>query len=156
MLMLWQIATKVADQTQPADEEECWFVEGNGGDTSGYPVKKLWKKGERNKWRLHRVLFFLKNKDMDETSQANDIAHLCRRGRFDHEQGVTRSCVNPFHTASVPHAINLEHNQCANGCRGLCPHTPKCLWTTEEGRRMKCRDLWPLPAVCACGQKCFG
>lgn len=149
-----EIASKVAIQNHPSDEDDCWFVPASGGDTAGYPVKKLWNGGERNKWRVHRILFFLKNPTIDEKS-TNDIAHRCRRGRFDEAAGINWSCINPYHTVSVPHAVNLDHNKCHHGCLQLCPHSPKCVWTNDEGKKMKCRDLVPMPAVCTCGAGCF-
>ena len=68
-----------------------------GGDTSGYPVKKIFGKGEKNKWRVHRILHFLKNPSADPYDTTKEIAHLCRRGRFDAANSVVRACINPQH-----------------------------------------------------------
>jgi hypothetical protein len=56
-----QIAEKVAKETRPVCVEDFWFVQMHGEDTSGYPVKKIFGKGEKYKGRIHRILHFLKN-----------------------------------------------------------------------------------------------
>ena len=39
------------------------------------------------------------------------------------QNSVVRACINPHHTVATDHATNLSHNQCANGCAQLCPHS---------------------------------
>ena len=126
-----------------------------GGDTSGYPVKRIFGKGEKNKWRAHRILHFLKNPFADPYDTTKELAHLCGRRRFDAANSVVRACINPHHTVVTDDATNFSHNQCANRCAQLCPHSEKCIWTHMEGRRLKCRDKVLLPDACECGLECF-
>jgi hypothetical protein len=143
-------------QNAPTTIDDCWFMEGTAGDTAGYPSKKISGRGSENKWRLHRVMHFWKTPADLATDAGAELAHLCRRGRYDFAAGIAVACVNPHHTHQTSHATNLSHNQCANSCARLCPHQPKCIWTNDAGRRMVCRDVvpWP-PAQCTCGNNCF-
>jgi hypothetical protein len=150
-----QVASKVAAEHQPQTAADCWFMIVAEKDTSGYAMRKLWNGGERNKWRMHRILHFLKNPRDDEKDPAIEIAHLCRRGRADPKRKLLRVCVNPHHTTATDSQTNLSHDRCGNGCKHLCPHEPKCIWTNADGVRMMCRDAWPMPAVCACGAGCY-
>lgn len=142
-------------QTAPQTADDCWFVEMHGGDTAGYPQKKLSNRGGANKWRVHQILHYLSHPDLDENDRTLELSHLCRRGRFDFALGITRACVNPVHTTLADHNTNLSQNTCGNGCAHLCPHQPRCVWTNGEGRRMRCREIWPMPAVCGCGAGCY-
>jgi hypothetical protein len=152
-----EIASKAAAQGA-SGPDDCWFVVAVNGDTSGYPQKKLATSGERNKHALSRILHFLKTPaDLDRYNADNQlqVAHRCRRGRFDQSKGVDWACVNPHHTVLVSDVINKSHDGCANGCAQLCPHTPKCLWTDAGGHSLPCRLQIPLPPSCSCGHHCF-
>jgi hypothetical protein len=149
------MAEKIAAENAPLTEEDCWFIGGNNGETAGYPGKKL-STGPPTSTGSIEILHFLRTPANYPCPAGQEIAHRCRRGRFKEELGVFVACVNPAHTTSCSHDVNLSHNQCGNGCRKLCPHAPKCVWTREsDGVRLTCRDSWPLPTECLCGRGCF-
>jgi hypothetical protein len=92
------------------------MIRGVEGDTSGYPSKKLAKSGERNKHRVHRILFFWKNPDELDHQQGQVVAHRCRRGRFDFDSGIEKACVNPYHLTQTDQRTNLDHDGCERSC----------------------------------------
>jgi len=86
-----------------------------------------------------------------------EIAHLCRRGRYDQPGGFGWGCVNPWHLDALTHRVNLEHNGCARACRVLCPHG-NCVWTRKtDGKLLACRLREGVGVVlsCSCGMDCF-
>jgi Zinc-binding loop region of homing endonuclease len=141
----------------PSTIQDCWFVEGGESDTSGYPVKKIAKRGEANKWRLHRIMFFWSSpQSLHSTSNLGlQVAHRCGRGRYDHHRGIRVSCINPHHLVLVPQTINIDHNLCRRSCAAWCPHRPRCIYTNEGGKWLPCRNKIPLQSPCICGKRCF-
>jgi hypothetical protein len=150
------MSAKIASTNAPSETAACWFITSTDGDTAGYPSKKISSGGHQNRHRLHRVMHALKYGTATLPPAAPELAHRCRRGRYDIAAGINVACINPYHTIATTHDINLSHNQCANGCLGLCPHTPKCAWTRAlDGQVLTCRLAWPMPASCKCGRGCF-
>ncbi|KAF6792682.1 hypothetical protein CSOJ01_14112 [Colletotrichum sojae] len=54
-----EITRKVTNSPKTADD--CWFIRGFASLAVGYPVKKVSKDGNKNRWPVHQMTFFLKN-----------------------------------------------------------------------------------------------
>lgn len=140
----------------PHNDKSCWFVPANKED--GYFDVKLSKDGSRTKYRATRLLLSLVDPDAGyraaaDRDQTVHCAHRCGRGRALREGGLV--CINPFHAVLVASKLNQDHKGCKYGCRKLCPHDPKCLWTWHDtGRRKRCFNRSELPAVCEHRRKC--
>lgn len=50
-----QMIAAISEANAPLSRGDCWFLEGNEKDTSGYPVKKLAGSGEKNKKAVFRL-----------------------------------------------------------------------------------------------------
>ncbi|KAM0665849.1 hypothetical protein ACQRIU_005193 [Beauveria bassiana] len=150
-----EMASNIAATNAPVSTSCCWFVPGRQSDTAGYPVWKIWGRGERNKWGIHRILFFMKNPALlplpspPAAPPANlrmEVSHLCGRGRFDFNKGIEVSCVNPYHCEWESAPVNKDRNYCRRACAAWCPHSPKCIWTNDAGLPSICRNAVPLTA----------
>jgi hypothetical protein len=110
------------------------------GDTSGYPVKKIFGKGEKNKWRVHRILHFLKNPSADPYDTTKEIAHLCRRGPFDTAKQCCEGLYRPSpHYSHRPCHQPLAQSMC-KWLRSTMPalrkmHMDRCGGTAVEVQR---------------------
>lgn len=55
-----EMIDKIVRGNAPLTKSDCWMIEGPRTDRprttspGGYPSKKLWGRGERNRWRVHR------------------------------------------------------------------------------------------------------
>ena len=56
----------------------------------------------------------------------------------------------------APSAVNKDHNFCRRSCAAWCPHTPKCIFTSDNGTFLPCRNAVPLQHPCNCDNNCFG
>lgn len=74
-----EIIGKVVNKPQSTDD--CWFVKGFAGDMSGYPTKKLAPRGNQNKWRVYRMMFFMMHPDQLALGTDPNLhcAHRCSR-----------------------------------------------------------------------------
>jgi Zinc-binding loop region of homing endonuclease len=148
---------KILVTNAPQTVRDCWFVEGGESDTSGYPVKKIARRGEANKWRLHRIMFFWSSPQFlpFASNSGRQVAHRCGQGRYDYQRGIKVSCINPHHMVLVSQMTNIDHNLCRRSCAAWCPHRPRCIFTNKEGRWLPCRNKIPLQSPCICGKQCF-
>lgn len=153
-----QLKRKIHSGNEPLTVNDCWFVQGGESDTSGYPVKKIASRGERNKWRVHRLLFFVVNPALAPAAAPpahQVVAHRCGRGRYDHARGISEACINPHHLVLVSQSVNLDHDKCRRSCAAWCPHRPRCVFTNDRGRWLPCRNAVPLRHPCGCVESCF-
>lgn len=143
-----EIKGKIVNEPQTTDD--CWMIKGIEGDTSGYPSKKITKSGERNKQRVHRIMYFWNYPEELNQQQGKVVAHRCGRGRFDFEAGIERACINPYHLVHTDQRTNLDHDGCRRSCAAWCPHRPRCVFTDDEGRYLPCRNSVPMVHPCVC------
>ncbi|KAJ0159559.1 hypothetical protein CTA2_9477 [Colletotrichum tanaceti] len=62
--MCYDFVEKIVESvpaSPPQSPDDCWFYPGLASNTIGYPIKKIARAGEANKWGVHRILFFMKN-----------------------------------------------------------------------------------------------
>lgn len=149
-------ATSDSIVNNPPDDKYCWFVLANKDD--GYYEVKLSKDGSRNKYRATRLLYALVDPEkgywaVADRDQSLHCAHRCGRGKALRKGGLV--CINPFHATLVPSALNQDHKGCKYGCKALCPHDPKCLWTWHDtGAPKPCFNRSRLRKECKHNRKC--
>jgi hypothetical protein len=140
----------------PSSTEDCWFVASNKED--GTHAVKIAPKGDQNKYQTFRVLSVLREPEFHSIVEGKEVkslhfAHRCGRGKAK-KQGA-QCCINPFHNAVVDHKVNQDHKGCTYGCRHLCPHNPKCIFTWHDTGKVKpCFMADQLPVVCPHTPKC--
>jgi Zinc-binding loop region of homing endonuclease len=148
-----QIGKKIINH--PQTDKDCWFVASN---TNRYHHTKISKSGSNNKKLTHRLLFVLAHPSkLDELEDDNKntkrvCAHRCGRGR-QCRSGLP-ICINPFHLVLVSQKLNNDHKGCKYGCRALCPHEPKCIFTWhDDGTPKPCFNA-PVLTKCSCERTC--
>lgn len=97
------IATRITKEVKDV-KRNCWMYELKGGDTN-YGLFKLGNqmgKGDQGHFRVHRVLFALKNPEYhasmlkDDNSSKLQCSHLCGKG-WSAAKGQGSICINPYH-----------------------------------------------------------
>src|SRR5258707_7283917 len=111
------MAEKIAAENAPFTEEDCWFIGGTMGRSLATPARSCLPTGPPTSTGSIEILHFLRTPANYPCPAGQEIAHRCRRGRFKEELGVFVACVNPAHTTSCSHDVDLSHNQCGNGYR---------------------------------------
>lgn len=136
---------------EPSSIEDCWFVNSNKKD--GTHAVKLAAKGDQNKFQTFRVLSVLRDPTLhslveEKTTKALHFAHRCGRGKAKVQGAVC--CINPFHNEVVDQKVNQDHKGCTYGCKFLCPHNPKCIFTWHDTGKVKpCFNMDDqLPVFC--------
>lgn len=140
----------------PQHQQDCWLLFHNPKDSSGYPKKAIARRGDQNKWLVHRAWFFvlMGPQEMARVEEGRlECAHRCGRGRASQE--FPYSCVNPQHITACTHEVNLSHDFDRNSCAQWCTHQPKCIYTSSFGRWLPCRNSIPLIHPCTCALNCF-
>lgn len=80
-------------------------------------------------------------------SRETQTDHLC-------EQNL---CFNPWHLHTANDQENKSRHYCRNGARFLCPHDPKCIFTSFlTGLLLPCRNSDTVAALagCSCIPRC--
>lgn len=149
-----KFAASVQLVNKPKLEQDCWFILANEQD--GTASVKFSKDGSRNKWKMHRVLYALLNKEALNIVNARDttihFAHRCGRGKAT-KQGLP-VCVNPFHIKLATCQENQDDKGCKYGHFVLCPHSPKCIWTWSDTGLLKYCFNQPEFRECTCERLC--
>lgn len=129
-------------------------------------MKKIAAVGDKNKWGVHRILYFLKNPAQVPRRPAGaapppaaahlEVSHLCGRGRFDFGRGISVGCVNPYHCRHETGPVNKDRNYCRGSVAELCPHAPdRCIFTGDDGAWRECRNNASGVTPCVCGGSCY-
>jgi hypothetical protein len=120
------------------------------------PEKELVKKAAP----LYRLSYILLNPgnllDLQWGSKENSnlfqIAHLCHHQL---DQKSQNPCWNPWHCMLTDDKTNKNMIGCTFGCAFLCPHSPRCIWTTADGIWMPCRNRNVKFRNCNCVVNCW-
>eukprot|EP00048_Salpingoeca_helianthica_P015270 m.225889 g.225889 ORF g.225889 m.225889 type:complete len:220 (+) comp16822_c0_seq1:438-1097(+) len=138
----------------PTSALDCWLVPASKDD--GYHESKLSADGSSNKYRTHRLLFALLEPTSYDTVDGRDVSlqamHRCGRGKGAGDNPV--SCINPNHVCLGSSLVNQDMKGCKYGAAFLCPHLPKCIWVSDVGVFLSCRNN-PAMRSCACDRVCF-
>ncbi len=141
----------------PRTDNDCWFIAAGLGDTSGYATVKIAAAGNRNKWTVHRIMYFLMHpEEIEEARGAKHCSHRCNRGRADTLKGIDVCCINPHHLRLCDGAENQDHKGCKRSQAAWCPHEPKCIFTNDEGFWLPCRNTTSRSTLCVCEMDCLG
>jgi len=79
---------------------------------------------------VHRWVCSLKTLNIKYTDSTRQAAHRC----------LNKSCFNPYHIKNTSDAENKDDKGCKYGCAHYCPHEPKCIWNSNDGRWLPCRN----------------
>lgn len=114
--------------------QSCWFVRANKSD--GTHQTKISSTGGSDKFQTTRIMkvlqdpSHLKTVESKEANQEYHFAHRCSNGKGKGKDSLT--CINPYHVDVVSCQINQSHKNCKFGCRFLCPHENKCIFTWHD------------------------
>ena len=106
-------------------------------------------------WRvtLYRLSTVLGNPERLEELQQQDrrlqAAHRCKHKSLPGRNPIN-PCYNPEHLVLAGDAENKSMDRCWNGAAFLCPHQPRCVWTSATGAHLPCRNDPAPPPIVAC------
>ena len=118
-----QIAEKVAKETRPVCVEDCWFVQMHGGTLRGTLSKRSLERERRTSGGSTASCISSRTPPPTPMTPPKKSPTCAAAAPSIQQNSVVRACINPHHTVATDHATNLSHNQCANGCAQLCPHS---------------------------------
>jgi hypothetical protein len=79
----------------------------------------------------------------------SQASHLCHN--------LPQVCVNPEHIIWELPKANQHRNYCVYGSQAFCPHLPKCVFTSIDGRYLPHRNHLALSSLCDCESiNCMG
>jgi len=129
------LKTVMAVENEPGSTSECWLTKTNpaAADQYLYVTTSIAQPGQKTKksfrFKAIRLVCNIYNKPSLVNNEKKDQAsHLCHPKHSN--------CVNPWHLVPETDKDNKSRQTCENGCAHYCPHTPTCIWTSQDGRSM--------------------
>jgi len=86
----------------------------------------------------HPELLLEFQKGKTQASHELQVAHRCKHEVI--KGSSINPCWNPSHSILTDDVSNKNMNHCWHGASFLCPHTPKCIWTNDQGNLLLCRN----------------